>query len=112
MIELLRKKVFKNIFGMMLFSVMFLKIYDFAVPHFYAFIDSVGIEKSTEEEKDVKEEAVDKKEKKLYTHVFTCINQGHLLCSNHLPPSTCLYLLQIGNQPLKTVPTPPPNPLV
>lgn len=112
MIELLRKKVFKNVFGVMLLSIMILKIYDFAIPHFYSFIDPVAVEKSSEEEKDIKEEPVDKKEKKLYTHVFTCINYGDLLGGNHLPPSTYLYIFQIGSQPLKTVPTPPPNQFV
>lgn len=110
--ELLRKRLFKNIFGVILFSVMFLKICDFSIAHFYSSIDPVAVEKNSEAEKDIKEDAVDKKEKKLYTHVFTCINHGHLLDSDHLPPSIYLYILRTGSQPLKTVPTPPPNYLV
>lgn len=112
MMELLREKIFRNIFSVLLFSFMFLKIYDFSISHFYSFIDPVAVEKNSEEEKDLKEEAADKKEKKLYTYEFSCINQGHLLSGDHLPASRYPYILQIGSQPLQIVPTPPPNHLV
>lgn len=112
MMKLLREKLFKRIFGLALLSIMLIKICAFSISHFYSSIDPLAVEKSAEEGKDVKEEAADKKEKKLYTQEFTCLNHGHILWISHLPRGIYSYILQIGSQPLKTVPTPPPNHLV
>lgn len=110
--KLLRGKLFKNIFGLALLSIMLIKICAFSISHFYSSADPLAVEKNAEEGKDVKEEATDKKEKKLYTQGFTCLDHGHILWINHLPHSIYSYILQIGSQPLKAVPTPPPNRLV
>jgi len=110
--KLLRKKLLKKIFGVTLLSIMLLKICAFSISHFSSCLDTLAIEKSAEEGKDVKEEPIDKKEKKLYTYTFSYIDHGHLLWSDNLPLGMYSYIMQIGSHPLKTVPTPPPDQLV
>lgn len=107
--KLLRGKLFKNIFGVALLSIMLIKICAFSISHFSSSFDPLAIEKSAEEGKDAKEEPADKKEKKLMSYSFSCIDHGHLLWSNHLPLNRYAYIKEIGIHPVKTVPTPPPD---
>lgn len=91
---------------------MLIKVCAFSISHFYPSPDPLAVEKSAEEGKDVKEEASDKKEKKIYVSGFTCLDHGHLLWTSHLPRGSYSYRMLIGSKPLKTVPTPPPDHLV
>jgi hypothetical protein len=109
MMRQLRKKIFKNIFGVTLLCIMLLKVCAFSISYFSSCGDPLAVEKSVEEGKDTKEEAFDKKEKKLLGFSISYIDHGHLLWTNHLPLCKYSYLMQIGIQPLKTVPTPPPD---
>ena len=110
--RLLRKKLLKNICGVTLLSIMLLKICAFSISHFSSCLYSLAIEKCAEEGKDVKEEPVDKKEKKLYTYALFYIDHGQLLWISNSPLCMYSYSMQIGSHPLKTVPTPPPDYLV
>jgi len=107
--NVLRKNLLKNIFGVALLFMMLLKVCAFYVSHFSPSANSFAVEKNVEEGKDAKEEALDKNEKKLLTCVFFSIDQGHLIWVSRLPLSIYSYKMQIGSHPLKTVPTPPPD---
>jgi hypothetical protein len=109
MLKFLRKRLIKNIFGMVLLSIMLLKLGAFVISRFSSCVDPVAVEKSAEEGKDTKEEATDKSEKKQLTCEFSFIAHGHLFWSHHLPQRIYSYKMQIGSHPLKTVPTPPPD---
>lgn len=110
--KLLRKKSSKSLFGIILLSVMLLKVCAFSISLFSSCADPLAVEKSIEEGKDTKEEPVDKKEKKLFSHIFLHTDHGQLIWLNHLPLSRYTYIMQIGSHPLMAVPTPPPDILV
>lgn len=110
--KLLRNQLLKNVFGVVLLSIMLLKVCAFSISYLSSSLNSLAIEKSAEEGKDIKEEAFDKKDKKMLTFGFAYIDHGYDLLVNPLPLSMYSYIMQIGTHPLKTVPTPPPNQLV
>jgi hypothetical protein len=109
MVNIFRIKSLKTIFGVLLLSIMLLKVCALSISHFSNCSDPFAVEKNSEEGKDTKEEAADKNEKKQLSCEFIYLDHGHLLWVNHLPLSTYSYIMQIGSHPLKTVPTPPPD---
>lgn len=109
MMELLRNQLLKNVFGVLLLSIMLLKVCAFSISYLSSSLNPLAIEKSAEEGKDLKEEAFDKKEKKMLTFGFSYIDHGHDIWVNPLPLSMYSYIMQMGSHPLKTVPTPPPD---
>jgi len=96
-------------FGVTLLCIMLIKVCAFSISHFSSSFDPLAVEKSAEEGKDAKEEALDKKEKKLLSFSSTYIDHGHLLWTDHLPLNMYSYIMRIGVHPLKPVPTPPPD---
>ncbi|WP_442588800.1 hypothetical protein ACSBL2_22450 [Pedobacter sp. AW31-3R] len=112
MMNILRNKLLKHLFGLTLISIMALKVCVFSISNFSSSRDPLAVEKSAAESKEAKEEAIEKTDKKLLTCQFSCIDHGHFLWTSHLPVSIYSYKMKIGNHPLITVPTPPPNHLV
>ncbi|CAM4075734.1 hypothetical protein SAMN06265348_102311 [Pedobacter westerhofensis] len=109
MMKILRKNLFKTAFGIILLSIMLLKVCALSVSHLKSCSDPFAVEKNAEEGKDTKEEAFDKNEKKMLSCEFIYLDQGHLLWISHLPLSRYSYIMQIGSHPVKSVPTPPPD---
>jgi len=112
MMNILRNRLLKNVFGIVLLSIMLIKMCALSISYFKPCTDPLAVEKNTEDSKDTKEEATDKNEKKLMSCEFMYFDHGHLLWVNPLPLSIYSYIMQIGSHPLKTVPTPPPDKLV
>jgi hypothetical protein len=109
MINTSRIKSLKNILGIVLLSIMLLKLCALSISHFSMSTDPLAVEKNTDEGKDAKEEAADKAEKKLLSCEFIYMDHSHELWVNPLPLSMYSYIMQIGSHPLRTVPTPPPD---
>jgi hypothetical protein len=109
MINTFRIKSLRNILGIVLLSIMLLKLCALSISHFSLSTDPIAVEKNTEEGKDTKEEAADKNEKKLLSCEFIYLDHGQVIWVNPLPLSMYSYIMQIGSHPLKTVPTPPPD---
>jgi hypothetical protein len=107
--KILRKKLLKRIFGMVLLSIMMLKVCSFFINHFTSGTDPFPVEKSTEEGKDTKEEAIDKSEKKLLMCNFYSIEHGAFTWISDIPVSLYAHVVQLIDHPIQTVPTPPPD---
>lgn len=105
----LRNRFLKSTFGFMLLSILAIKVIAFSISCFAPSGNSLAIEKSTEENKDKEEEACEKNKKKLVLYEFSSIVPQCLLVTNFLPLKIYTHRVKIGVEPLKTVPTPPPN---
>ena len=109
MMKLLRNKLLKNVFGIVLLSTMLVKMCAFSISCFSSPTDPLAIEKNAEEGKDAKESPFDKTDKKLFSCGESYADHVHIFWINYLPVRIYSYKMLIGSHPLKTVPTPPPD---
>lgn len=105
----LRKNLLRNIFSLLMLSLLVTKFFAFSVAIFLSSDNTYAIEKSSEENKTKEEESFEKLKKKLLLYessVMACLNSQPANC-----PLVNQYDYQpsVGNFPAKNVPTPPPD---
>lgn len=105
----LRKNLLRNIFSLLVLSLLVTKFFAFSVAIFLSSDNTYAIEKSSEENKTKEEESFEKLKKKLLLYessVMACLNSQPANCSlvNQYD-----YQPSVANFPAKNVPTPPPD---
>ena len=111
MMNYLRKKLWKNIFGLLILGLLATKFFAFSLATFLFPDHTYAIEKSSEENKGKEEESFDKLKKKLLicdSSPAACLNP---FPADQPPANKYTYHFGLCNFPAKNVPTPPPDAL-
>ncbi|MGN7985882.1 hypothetical protein ACTJKC_01005 [Pedobacter sp. 22226] len=111
MMNYLRRKLWRNIFGLLVMGLFVTKFFTFSLAPFLSSDHSYAIEKSSEENKGKEEESFDKLKKKLLicdSSPSVCLNAFQ---ADQFPANKYSWCFGCSNFPAKNVPTPPPDAL-
>lgn len=109
MMNYLRKKLWKNIFGLLVLGLLATKFFAFSLSTFLSSDHAYAVEKSSEENKGKEEESFDKLKKKMLifdSSLTACLNP---FLADQSPVNKYTYRFRSCSFPAKNVPTPPPD---
>ncbi|WP_343522108.1 hypothetical protein [Pedobacter sp.] len=109
MMNYLRKKLWKNIFGLLVLGLLATKFFAFSLSTFLSSDHTYAVEKSSEENKGKEEESFDKLKKKMLildSSLTACLNP---FLADQSPVNKYAHCFSPYSFPAKNVPTPPPD---
>ncbi|WP_443938742.1 hypothetical protein [Pedobacter sp. MW01-1-1] len=109
MMNHLRKKIWKMLFGLFVLTLLATKFLTSSVSMFLSSEDAFAIEKSAEESKAKEEESFDKLKKKFFLYECSMLVSLNASLVDATQALEYMYRANLRSFPAKNVPTPPPD---